>query len=63
MTRAELARCRRVVVKVGSSLLAPPEGGVHAQRFASLARDVTEVMEHGRQVVLVSSGAVALESA
>jgi glutamate 5-kinase len=60
MMRAELARCRRLVVKVGSSLLAPPQGGVHAQRFAQLARDVTELIEQGRQVILVSSGAVAL---
>ena len=60
MTRAELARCRRVVVKVGSSLLAPPQGGVHAQRFAQLARDVAELIEQGKQIILVSSGAVAL---
>src|SRR5262245_59974072 len=59
MTRAELARCRRVIVKVGSSLLAPPGGGVHAQRFAWLARDVTELVEQGRQIVIVTSGAVA----
>jgi glutamate 5-kinase len=60
MNRADLARCRRVVVKVGSSLLAPPTGGVHAQRFAALARDIAQLMEQGHQVVLVSSGAVAL---
>ena len=48
MTRAELTRCRRVVVKIGSSLLAPPQGGVHAQRFAQLARDVTELIAQGR---------------
>jgi glutamate 5-kinase len=60
VTRAELRRCRRVVVKIGSSLLAPPQGGVHARRFAQLARDVTELIEQGRQIVLVSSGAVAL---
>jgi glutamate 5-kinase len=58
--RAELARLRRVVVKVGTSLLAPPAGGVHARRFADLAADVCALVDSGREVVMVSSGAVGL---
>ncbi len=60
MKRSQLKKLRRIVVKVGTSLLAPPEGGVHARRFVDLARDVSGTLERGHQVVLVSSGAVGL---
>ena len=60
MTRGQLARARRIVVKVGTSLLAPPAGGVHARRFAELAGDIAALMKQDRRVVLVSSGAVGL---
>jgi glutamate 5-kinase len=49
-----------VVVKVGTSLLAPPGGGVHARRFSDLAADVCSLVDSGREVVMVSSGAVGL---
>ena len=62
MTRAELGRSRRFVVKIGTSLLAPPEGGIHPRRFADIARGVAEVTGTARQAILVSSGAVGLGS-
>jgi glutamate 5-kinase len=58
--RPALGRARRIVVKIGTSLLAPPTGGVHPRRFSELARDVAEVFDSRREVVLVSSGAVGL---
>ncbi len=60
MTRRDLRKARRLVVKIGTSLLVTPEGRPHTRRFASLARDVAELREDGREVVLVSSGAVGL---
>ncbi|MGH7893777.1 MAG: glutamate 5-kinase, partial [Candidatus Binatia bacterium] len=51
-------RVRRVVVKVGSNVLASPDG-LRAARVRSLATDVAELSAGGRHVVLVSSGAVA----
>jgi glutamate 5-kinase len=60
VTRGELSRARRVVVKLGTSLLAPQNGGVQASRFSSMARQVAAEMRRGRQVVVVSSGAVGL---
>lgn len=60
MKRQDLGRTRRMVVKVGTSLLAPPRGGVHARRFADLAREISALMDRRIQVVLVSSGAVGL---
>ncbi len=60
MKRSELRRARVVVLKVGTSLLAPPEGGVHARRFGDLAADVAGALADGYRVALVSSGAVGL---
>lgn len=50
---------RRVVVKVGSRLLAEPGGGLVAGRVAALAADVAAVRATGAEVVVVSSGAIA----
>jgi glutamate 5-kinase len=58
--RSALRRARRIVVKVGTSLLAPPTGGVHPRRFGELAREVAGILDSRREVVLVSSGAVGL---
>ena len=64
MTRSAadiLKPARRVVVKIGSSLLIDPEtGGALAARFAALAGDIAALRDAGTQTVLVSSGAVAL---
>lgn len=60
MRRAAIRSAKRVVVKIGTSLLAPPEGGVHSRRFGELARAISELCDDGRHVVLVSSGAVGL---
>ncbi len=60
MTRRDLRKARRLVVKIGTSLLVTPGGRPHTRRFASLARDVAELRQDGREVVLVSSGAVGL---
>jgi glutamate 5-kinase len=60
LTRSRLSDARRLVVKIGTSILAPPTGGIHARRFSDLAADVTALMDEGRQVMLVSSGAVGL---
>lgn len=60
MKRSALRQARRIVVKVGTSLLAPGEGGVHERRFSLLAADVAALVASRRQVILVSSGAVGL---
>lgn len=55
---ALLQSARRVTVKVGSSLLAG-ESGVRREWLESLAADLASSF-HGRQLVVVTSGAVAL---
>ncbi|MCX8498899.1 MAG: glutamate 5-kinase, partial [Caulobacteraceae bacterium] len=56
-----LATARRVVVKVGSALLVDPAAGQanHAW-LASMAADVARMRARGQQVLIVSSGSVAL---
>ncbi|RPI16529.1 MAG: glutamate 5-kinase [Lysobacterales bacterium] len=58
---SRLAAARRVVVKVGSALLVERSTGhVHRAWLESLAADVAELRARGQEVVLVSSGAIAL---
>ncbi|MCS6867678.1 MAG: glutamate 5-kinase [Thermus sp.] len=49
---------RRLVLKVGSAVLAGP-GGLDPGAMGEIARQVLALREEGREVVLVSSGAVA----
>lgn len=50
---------RRVVVKLGTSLLTRHGGHLHTARMARLAGELAKVLKGGTQVVLVSSGAIA----
>ncbi len=54
---SRLAKARRVVIKVGSSLLAGEDAGAW---MAAFARDAARLVARGQRVVMVSSGAVAL---
>ena len=59
MNRAEVIKdSGRVVVKVGSGVLTGPQG-LDTHRVADLAGQISRLRSHGRQVVLVSSGAIA----
>ena len=54
-----LPNWRRAVLKVGSSLLAEAGGGLSDRHAMALARFIAGARAQGREVVLVSSGAVA----
>jgi len=56
-----LAQARRVVVKVGSALLVDARTGrLNRAWLEALAADVARLRRRGQQVILVSSGAIAL---
>jgi glutamate 5-kinase len=57
---SELAAARRIVVKVGSTLLVGADGAADAHWLHAFAADIARVRERGQQVLVVSSGAVAL---
>jgi glutamate 5-kinase len=50
---------KRIVVKIGSNILADAKDGFDTKRIYSIAKDVARLIEHGFEVVLVSSGAIA----
>ena len=53
---------KRVVVKIGTSSLTYPNGKLNFQRIEKLVRVLSEIQAAGRQIILVSSGAVAVGS-
>jgi glutamate 5-kinase len=53
------AKARRIVIKVGSAVLTSSEQGLDQDRIERLASDISSIMGQGREVVLVSSGAIA----
>ena len=57
--RADLAAARRIVVKVGSSLLTSLETGLEQEKIQSYCRQIAQLMGAGKEVILVSSGAIA----
>ncbi len=58
--RKKLVAARRIVVKLGTSTVTDAKGGVCQERVAPLTREIARLVEGGRQVMLVSSGAVGL---
>ena len=55
------ARSKRIVVKIGSALLIDAEtGAVNRERLAVVATDLVRARGQGREIVVVTSGAVGL---
>ncbi|MFZ5615747.1 MAG: glutamate 5-kinase, partial [Pseudomonadota bacterium] len=55
-----LRAARRLVVKVGSAILCDDKGPVREEWLATLADDIADLRREGREVVIVTSGAIAL---
>lgn len=51
--------CRRIVVKIGTSTLTHSTGRLNIKRIESLVSAISDIKNSGREVVLVSSGAVS----
>ncbi len=61
MTMPALADFRRIVVKIGSALLVDAQaGGLKESWLASLTADIAELHRDKRDILVVSSGAIAL---
>ena len=59
--KARIAEAKRIVVKVGSVLLVDDNSGtLHNNWLNSLGKDVAALRDRGHEVILVSSGAIAL---
>jgi glutamate 5-kinase len=55
-----LRSAQRVVIKIGTSIVTGSGGEIRAQHMRPLVNSMAELKKSGRQVVLVSSGAVGL---
>ena len=53
-----MSRVRRVVVKVGTAVLAGRDGRLSAPRVHAISSAVARLVEGGRRIVLVTSGAI-----
>ena len=51
---------QRIVIKIGSSLIIGADFGVRETWLETLAEDIAELRRQGKQVVIVTSGAIAL---
>ncbi len=54
-----ISKARRIVIKVGSAVLTSSGQGLDQGRIERLTADISTIMSQGRQVILVSSGAIA----
>ena len=54
-----LTECRRIVVKVGSSLVTNQGAGLDTRAIGNWAQQIASLRKSGYEVVLVSSGAIA----
>jgi len=62
MSGFALTECHRLVIKVGSSLLTGDDGHVHRGWLEGLAADIAALQSAGHDVLIVSSGAIAIGS-
>jgi glutamate 5-kinase len=60
MARTALASASRIVVKVGSNLVATPEGVFNRELLAGVVAEIAGLVREGREVLLVTSGAVRI---
>jgi glutamate 5-kinase len=59
--RGEWTNAKRIVVKIGSSLLVDAaSGALKADWLGALADDIAELRKAGKEIIVVSSGAIAL---
>lgn len=56
--REMLPQAHRVVVKVGTRLLCDSKGQLNLKRMEDLVQDLASLWDEGREVILVSSGAI-----
>lgn len=58
--RQSLSQSNRIVIKVGTSTIMYPNGSINLQRLEKLAFVLSDLKNQGKQVLLVSSGAIGV---
>ena len=57
--REKLKSARRIVIKVGTSTLTYGEGKLNLYRIEHLIREITDLHNAGKEIIFVTSGAIA----
>lgn len=58
--RRQIKESKRIVVKVGTSTLTYDNGNINLTRIEKLTRVISDMINSGKEVVLVSSGAIGV---
>ncbi len=58
MREQVLTSCKRVVVKIGSSLVASSKGGLRVKHLYKLVHELGHLQNQKKQIIIVSSGAI-----
>ena len=54
-----IKKSKRIVIKIGSSSLTHPSGKLNLKRIESLVKTISDLSNTGKEIILVSSGAVS----
>ena len=60
MLRSEFINAQRIVIKLGTNILRNEEGEVALSRIYSFIEDISKLIKSGKEVIIVTSGAVGL---
>ena len=60
MDRKEFLNVKRIVIKLGTNVLRNEDGEVALSRIYSYIEDISKLVKSGKEVILVTSGAVGL---
>ncbi len=59
-SREQIKNAKRIVVKVGTSTLLYPSGKINLYRIEHLTRELADLASQGREIILVTSGAIGV---
>jgi glutamate 5-kinase len=58
MVRSAVKNAKRIVIKIGTTSITYPSGNINLRKMESLARVISDLQNSGKEIVLVSSGAI-----
>jgi len=59
-SRQELTLSQRVVIKAGTSVVSTPDGYPSLSRIANIVENTVSLVRQGKEVLIVTSGAVGI---
>jgi len=59
-TRKKIRESKRIVIKVGTSTIMYPNGAINLQQMEKLSFVLSDLLNQGKEVILVSSGAIGV---